>query len=67
MKDLGPPAEPVIVPAELVDRKLEKLAGLLHMEWCQKCDDWRELGHLDGQDPEPVNVARILEEQSFPL
>jgi hypothetical protein len=39
-----------------------KLAALLHLEWCGRCNDWRDLGHTDST-PVPRNT---LEEQDYP-
>jgi hypothetical protein len=38
------------------------LAKMLHLEWCAKCGDWRDLGHTD---PNPT-LSSDLEEEDFP-
>lgn len=59
-----PPGDPGNAPnaSPVVDEKLDKLAALLHLEWCVRCNDWRDLGHTDST-PVPRN---LLEEQDYP-
>jgi len=58
------PDEPAIVtPAE---DKVDKLARLLHLEWCDSCGDWRDLGHVDDTTSGKAGVRQaILEAQDF--
>lgn len=64
--DPGSESDPQGSPA-LVEEKVDKLAAMFHLEWCDSCNDWRDLGHVDNNTSGKAGVRQaILEAETFP-
>lgn len=57
--------------AATVEEKVDKLATFLHLEWCDTCGEWRDIGHADGTHPDTSGKAGAiqarLEAETYPF
>ncbi len=67
---LGPPdAKDAPGSPATIEEKVDKLATFLHLEWCDTCGEWRDIGHSD-QHPDTSGKAGAiqarLEAETYP-